>query len=535
MKLSAMNKSRVKLALLLSLGFAIVACSSRTDSGFAPAPDNDTVDNRPYEVIPLELDFTFDLSQQGIDSGELTGLATDPNTGERFILDREGQLFRFGLFGNFLDQSSVQTGISNTFGGLEWIAENQFYVAANDNSIYSFNPVTGNAELFASVPEEFGALEAVASDAVSNQIFTINSAGEKQLVTIDAEGQQSTIELDSRLMAYPISGLHAFDGSLYLASSGHSDSPEQAVVIELNYDGVFQRAWSLPERTPSALLVENREPLELAIATSDSASILFFESPVPGSEVIDEPLAFVGYEELDFDQPSGVDYAADRDSLIFITDFAEVHELINGEDAIERFELDQAQGSFEALAYGVGEIHLLMSDESMPESMVQSYALNGMLTNQTNIDAEIEANTVFEAMDFGQQTQTLYLLSTNEDEHKQLVRIADGAQSVTPLPDVYDNYVIVGVDISDDETQAIFVTDERIDDGTLLSGLAISIDLGTLEEQWRLAIAVPGEGDELIGLAAPSGIAVDAARSRLYVSSDVDESMLAIFELPVAQ
>ncbi len=385
------------------------------------------------------------------------------------------------------------------------------------------------------MPEEFQGLENVASDVDNNLVFAINSVGQKELVTVDTEGAQNTAVLDSRMTAYPITGMHAFDGSLFLTSTGHADTPEQAAVIELDYNGVFQRAWSLPSGIPSALLIENTDPMELAIATSDSASILFFEAPVPGSEVIDDPLEFIGYEELDFDQPSGVDYAADRDSLVFVTDFAEVHELAIGEDPVERFELEEEQGSFEAVAYGAAQIYLLLSDESTPEPVILSYSFTGTLATETEINATIDANTVFEAMDLGQQTQTLYLITANVDARKQLLRISQGEQTVTQLPEAYDDFTIVGVDISDDETQAIFVTDESMDDGSLISGLAISIDLNTLEERWRLAIAVPDEDGDLIGLAAPSGVAVDMARSHLYVSSDVDDSMLAVFSLPEAQ
>ncbi len=526
------NYPTLRPILLFSLCLAVIACSGGSGSGFAPIESAEPANGRPYQLITIELDFTCELSQQGLDPGELTGLAADSNTGERFILNRDGEMFSFGLFGNFLNQTTVQAGMADSFGGLEWIAQSRFHIATNDNSIYSLDLNSESTELVVSLPEEFGKLENVASDAASNLVFAINSIGEKRLVTIDADGTQNTAVLDSRMTAYPITGMHAFDGSLFLSSTGHSDTPEQAVVMELDYDGVFQRAWSLPAGTPAALLIENSDPIELAIATSDSANILFFEAPAPGSKVMDNPLEFMGYEELGFDQPSGVDYAAERDSLIFITDFAEVHELADGEDPVERFELEEAPGSFEALAYSAAEIHLLMSDESTPQPMVRSYNLNGTLNKETTISDAVGANTVFEAMDIGPQTQTLYLISANIDERKQLLRIAQGEQITTVLPETYDDFAIVGVDISDDETQAIFVTDERIDDGTLLSGLAISIDLNTLEERWRLAIAVPAEDGDVIGLAAPSGIAVDRARSRLYVSSDVDESMLAVYELP---
>lgn len=442
----------------------------------------------PYELFPLELDFTFELTQQGIDPGELSGLIANPNTGERFILDRDGQLFSFGLFGNFLDQTIVQAGMTDSFGGLEWVAQNQFYIAANDNRIYSFDLVSDSAELFTALPEEFQGLENVASDVDNNLVFAINSVGQKELVTVDTEGAKNTAVLDSRMTAYPITGMHAFDGSLFLTSTGHADTPEQAAVIELDYNGVFQRAWSLPSGIPSALLIENTDPMELAIATSDSASILFFEAPVPGSEVIDDPL-------------------------------------------------EEEQGTFEAVAYGAAQIYLLLSDESTPEPVILSYSFTGTLATETEINATIDANTVFEAMDLGQQTQTqtLYLITANVDARKQLLRISQGEQTVTQLPEAYDDFTIVGVDISDDETQAIFVTDESMDDGSLISGLAISIDLNTLEERWRLAIAVPDEDGDFIGLAAPSGVAVDMARSHLYVSSDVDDSMLAVFSLPEAQ
>ncbi|MFK7733856.1 MAG: hypothetical protein AB8B48_19705 [Pseudomonadales bacterium] len=525
----------LKRALLLSVCFAMLACSGSNGSGFAPVAPEQPLDTSPYELIPLELDFTFDLNQQGLDAGELTGLAIVPSSGERFILNREGQLFHLGPFGNFLNQTTIDAGMEETYSGLEWLSEDQIYIASGDVGIYGFNLSTEDAELFAAMPDDFGELENVAYDNASNQVFAINSTGEKQLVIVDNEGGQTVTELDSQLMEYPITGMHAFDGSLFLASTGHSNTPEQAAVIELDYDGVFQSAWSLPEGSPTALLIENRDPLELAIATSDSTSLLFFEAPAPNSGVTGDALTFLAYEELDFDQPSGVDYAAGRNSLIFITDFAEVHELTDGEESIELFELEEAQGSFEALAYSADEIHLLMSDESTPEPLIQRYDLNGTLLTETELEASVDAGTVFEAMDLGEQSQTLYLLSGNDDEQKLLVRITDSGQTVSELPEAFDDMTIVGVDISADETQAIFVTDERVEDDARLSGLAISIDLNTLEERWRLAIAVPGEDEDLIGLAAPSGIAVDRARSRLYISSDVDDSMLAVFELPEEQ
>ncbi len=68
------NYQSLRLTLLFSLCIGVIACSDGTGASFEPIEPAEPVDTSPYELFPLELDFTFELTQQGIDPGELSGL-----------------------------------------------------------------------------------------------------------------------------------------------------------------------------------------------------------------------------------------------------------------------------------------------------------------------------------------------------------------------------------------------------------------------------------------------------------------------------
>lgn len=103
------NYPTLRPILLFSLCLAVIACSGGSGSSFAPVESAEPANERPYELIPLELDLSFELSQIGLARVELTGLAAAPNTGECLILSRDGELFSFGLFRNLQKQTVLDS------------------------------------------------------------------------------------------------------------------------------------------------------------------------------------------------------------------------------------------------------------------------------------------------------------------------------------------------------------------------------------------------------------------------------------------
>jgi len=211
-----------------------------------------------------------------------------------------------------------------------------------------------------------------------------------------------------------------------------------------------------------------------------------------------------------------------------VTDFGEVRKgTAEGENEV-LFEIETMQGSFEAIVHIASNntLALMMSDDSGEESYIVVFDMEG---NQLSTYTIPLANNEhqFESIDYNATTDT-YLAVTASEEQKVLYQISTDEVITTDLPESYDDFVISGIAIAQDGT-TLYMTTEEWEDESERAGLLVQVDLLTNTELSRYSLAVEVDG-EVEGIVAPSDIAIDEANNLIFITSDIDGSILYVFE-----
>ena len=174
----------------------------------------------------------------------------------------------------------------------------------------------------------------------------------------------------------------------------------------------------------------------------------------------------------------------------------------------------------------------MFSDDASEQNMVITMDYQGNQVAETVIDSD-DLEHVFESLDWiadpdPANTGTLYTLSAEEGS-KVLYRINDGEITTQILSGDYDELIISGMAVAETGDTLYFVTEEWQEE-TLNAGLLVQYDLINNAEIARYSIVVEDDGN-LQGVRDPSGVAVNAEQSRRYITSDVDDALLYVFEI----
>ncbi len=528
-------------ALLYGITLATLsACNSSSSSSNTTNNPDQSSQVQPFETDTLDLDFTLPLGETGMNIGELSGVTAVLEEGLLVILDdNQSLLFLNASTGEYVDQQSVIVDDNTRFAGVTRDS-NGYFLITDNAQIYHYDPDSGELEKTNDFSSYLNDSSAIAYDADSSTLFAINATGDKTLVSL-SDGVEATKQLATSFGAYTITGMYAADNSVFLLSTGfeeESSAPASTpVLIQITAAGEFVKAWELNDMSspePTGLVVTDSEaPKIFTVNAGSEKAIKTYEPVREGSEVDEPALALIEQRPLDFDQPSGVDASPDGQTLYFVTDFGEVRQMIGDSEATLLFEIEAQQGSYEAIAVNGTTLTTLASDESLENPELYTFNLDGSEIQKREIPLS-SPNHNFEAIDYIPNTDTFYTVTSNEGEPKVLYTVdgQSGQTTTREMPQAYNELIISGIDVSSDEQRMVFTTEEREIEDELFTGLAIIVDLNTFEELGRYSIAVTNEEDKLVGLSDPSGVAFDEANGVFYITSDIDDSVLYIYELP---
>ncbi|MEP4100136.1 hypothetical protein, partial [Paraglaciecola sp.] len=242
----------------------------------------------------------------------------------------------------------------------------------------------------------------------------------------------------------------------------------------------------------------------------------------------EQPLNVQSSIELDFDQPSGIDYLISNNTFYYITDFGEVRSGKVEEANELLFEIETQQGSYEAIAASLNnddeiELHVINSDDSVENTQIEKYNVDGELLEQFPLTL-IQKEHLFESLDFDPSTNRYYTINSNDESRKYLYVFDNGSTETFELPSDYDDYYISGLDYSVNTGYLYFVTEEFENQSGKNAGLMIIYDIANAVEIERYSIVDTTEPE--VGLETPSGITINDDESEIYITSDVDGSTL---------
>jgi len=522
-----MNKSTKNLFLFSSVFIALYGCNS----------DNKTsTPNEPLPVIPvtpitasetLPLDFTLPLSALNIDASALAGATLNTERGDFAILSTAGELIYMSPEGTITGETQIENENSISYTGIEYIEGSRYVVSSSESQVFFLNDETLTLDELAQVDFTIGA---VAYDDVAGSAIVVDDGSPSKIVSISATGELSESLIESDIKEDSVTGLTLSDDMLFIASV--TDVSGESLIISASITGEIETVWSIDSNTTSGLVVLDPETPEILTTNADDdKSITLFETPRPPSVPSHEVLVLHSSAELEFNQPSGIDFSPETSALYYVTDFGEVRKgTAEGENEI-LFEIETMQGSFEAITHIASNntLALMMSDDSGEESYIVVFDMAGNQLSTYTIPLASNEHQ-FESIDYNATTDT-YLAVTASEEQKVLYQISTDEVITTDLPESYDDFVISGIAIAQDGTTLYMTTEEWEDESEILrAGLLVQVDLLTNTELSRYSLAVEVDG-EVEGIVAPSDIAIDEANNLIFITSDIDGSILYVFEL----
>lgn len=525
-----MNKLAKKLILLTSVFLALNGCNS---SNKTPAPTPSDPPAPPPPAAPpivanqrLQLDFALPLSELGVAAGTLAGATLNLERGEFVVLGERGSLVYMSPQGTISEETEIERANSATYTGIEYIGSGGYVVSTSDSKIMRLDEETRSLEDLAQL--DFN-VDAVAYDEVSGSAVVIDDGSPSRIVSISLSGSLSESIIESEIADNSVKGLTLSDGVLLIASV--AEASENSLIISSSMSGKIGTVWALESVDTSGLVLLDPEAPEILTANSDSnQTIMLFEAPTPPSIPSEEVLILNSSPELDFDQPSGIDFTQESSELYYVTDFGEVRKGIADGSNELLFEIDVMQGSFEAIVHiaSTDAIALMMSDDSNEQNRIITFDIQG---NQQSIFTVpvIDSSHQFESMDYHSNTETYFAVTASEGQ-KTLYEMTVNGTTTTNLSDEYDGFIIGGIAMTQDGANLYLITEEW-EDGSqvLMAGLLIKVDLLTNTELARYSLASDIDG-EVQGIKAPSDVAIDEVNNLIFVTSDIDDSILYVFE-----
>ena len=521
-----MKSQSKKLLLVTSIALALTACNSSNKST-KPVIEEPPADTTPIAADKaLKLDFTLPLADLGVDAGTLAGVTVNSERGEFAVLGENGALVYLSAEGAIAGESEIEPINSATFTGIEFIGDGNYLLSTSDSQVVLVNEQSKNIEQFGQVDFD---INAVAYDETTGSAIVIDDGSPSKIVSISSSGDISDVTLDGDIRENSVTGLTLEEDQLLIASK--SDTDNTSLIISSSMSGAIGTVWSIDSNTTSGLvLLDPGSPGFLTANTDPKQTVTKFETPPPPSSPGEEVLALHSSADIEFDQPSGIDFAPETSELFYVTDFGEVRKgVASGENQV-LFEIDSQQGSFEAIVYHPENqtISLLMSDEAADDSFIVRFNMQGNELERRLISLE-EPDHKFESLDYYPATDTYFVMTTSEGP-KYLYEIEAEQQQVAVLPSQYDDFTIAGMALTDADRNILIVTEEWEDEeDNFNAGLLIKLQLTSMSELARYSIAVDKDG-EFQGLTDPSDVAIDEVNNLIFITTDIDDSILYVFE-----
>ena len=522
-------KKRIPLPVALAGLIVMVAgCNSSSDS--PTDSDSPLMDIASMQTdSELQLDFTLPLAPSISSQAELAGATFDDDRGEFVLVGEEGGLVYLSPEGAVSGEAEIDLGSAGTITGIEYLGGGSYYLSTSQSSVVVLQDATLSNETL--VELDFP-IQAVGYDEASGSAIVIDTRPASRIVTVSGDGSVSEAPLGASFASTRVTGLTVDEGTVYIAAMVEGDAGSRTLIIAASLSGEIGRIWSLDARQTSGLVLLDSEAPEFLTSNSDeNQSVTLYEAEPEPSRATEDILDLTSTPDLEFDQPSGIDFDPSTGELYYVTDFGEVRKGIIAGDNSLLFEIESMQGSFEAIAFDAATqtIALMVSDEATEGSEIMTFDLQGNVLTSFPIPI-VDQDHLFESLDYSADQGTFYTVTAGEGP-KVLYRIAEGAVQTSSLPSAYDAFVISGVSVSDNGSDLVFVTEEwEVGNGTdvLAAGLLIELNLDSLTELSRYSIAVEVEGQGR-GVRDPSDVAVDEAFGLIFVTSDVDDAQLYVF------
>ncbi len=522
-------KKRILMPVALAgMLVMVTGCDSSSNSTNDPDPPlTDIASMQPDSE--LQLDFTLPLASSISSQADLTGATFNSDRGEFVFVGAEGGLVYLSPEGAVSGEAEIDLESAETITGIEYLGGGSYYLSTSDSRVVRLQDATLSSETLVQLDFE---ILAVGYDEMSGSAIVIDTQPTSRIVTVSSDGSVSEALLDASFASTRVTGLTVDEGTVYIAALAEGNTGSQTLIVAASLSGEIGPIWSLDTGYTSGLVLLDSEAPEFLTSNSDAnQSVTLFEAEREPSRATEDMLDLISAPELEFDQPSGIDYDPSTGDLYYVTDFGEVRKgTIEGDNNL-LFEIESMQGSFEAISFDAATqtITLMVSDESTEGSQIMTFDLLGNILSSFPVPI-VDQDHLFESLDYSADLSTYYAMTAGEGS-KVLYRIAEGVVQTSVLPSAYDNFVVSGIAVSDDGSDLFFVTEEwEAEDGAqgLNAGLLIELDLEGFTELARNSIAVEVEGQGQ-GIRDPSDIAVDETSGLIFITSDVDDSQLYVF------
>lgn len=540
--------------LVSSVCLGLAACNGSSNNNppqdasppSATPPDSTPPDSPEIEVdAQLPLDFLLPLTQAGVSAEQLTGVTLDPQREEFVFIAQPSEVIFLSQQGSITQQFAIPQSTDIRFTGIEYMQQGEYLLSTDDSRLMVLLIDEQALTLTPFGTVDF-AISAVAYDANSAAAMVIDNTEPSAIVSVQSDGSITRTNLELSLHDYAIEGLTQFEDNLLIAAVEQNSSEAETLIVASDLQGDFGPVWEIETASTSGLALIDPQAPEFITPYSDAQlSVALYAAERPASVPTEAPLSLIEVVELCFDQPSGVDFSSSTGELFYITDFGEVRRRAMGaddeDDSELLFELDGMQGSFEAIAADTTNelLYLMLSDDASEQNSVLTMDYQGNQITETVI-ASVDSEHIFESLEVVSSTpdgsNTFYTVSAVEGS-KVLYQITDSGTSTVTLPSDYDELIIAGMAVSPTTDTLYFVTEEWESEDvngqadTLNAGLLVVFDLINQTEVGKYSIAIEEDGTQQ-GVRDPSGVAVDINESKVYVTSDIDDAVMYVFELP---
>jgi hypothetical protein len=486
--------------------------------------------NQPIEAFPtseLFLDFNLPFSILNRSIPDVSGITFNYEEDYFLISSAAGGLLFISPSGEVLDELST----SSAFTGIEFIEDGAFLLS-DRSRILKYDTDNHVFEELHRFDGQYENIQSIAYREETEEVVFVNNGDTPVLVYVSQDGATTELTLNDRFGNYTIDGLQLSENYIFMGSTGYEledTTTRHSLVIQTELNGDFIQAWELDEKVLSGVAILNKDAPEFITTNrGENGSFNLYEPEALPSAPSEQPLNVQSSIELDFDQPSGIDYLISNNTFYYITDFGEVRSE-NVEEANELlFKIETQQGSYEAIAASFNnnnevELHVINSDDSLESTKIEKYNLDGELLDQFELTL-VQGKHLFESLDFDPSTNRYYTINSNKESRKHLYVFDSGNTETFELPSDYDDYYISGLDYSEINSYLYFVTEEFENQNGKNAGLMIIYDTANAVEIERYSIVDTTEPE--VGLENPSGITINDDESEIYITSDIDDSIL---------
>jgi hypothetical protein len=493
--------------------------------------------DRSIQGFPAEslyLDYNLPLSTLGLTAQDISGVSFNYEDDYYVVLSQSGELIALDPAAQIIQTEQLVAPSNEIWTDIAYAGSGDFLVSAQAGTIYRLN-IQANTLIEAfDLSNHIDSLHSLSYNPFTEETIAISDSPNKLLFSIDNAGDYIYTELDPRFEAYSITGLDLGESGIYVSAIAKPDaSSDGSFVIQLSHELIFETAWSLSDVDVSGVAVLNEQVPEFVVTNGlEDAALKFYEPEFVASVPQFTTLEVLDEIELDFDQPSGIHFHSNNNTLYYSTDFGEIRRgQIDGVNEL-LFEIETQQGSFEAItASGSDNILLsvLKSDESSDSAVIEVFEEGGTFVESITIE-KLDENHVFESIDINEVTSTYYSINSQQGTRKYIYQILDGSTVTMELPSSLDAYVISGLTHIEDLELLYILTEEYYEGDVKYAGLLLKYDLIHDEIMDTRSVIQP-ESEEM-GLIDPSGVSYNAMTNQLYITSDVDDSSLSVFVAP---